>query len=98
MLENFDDFDTFMAEVENFLRTHDMAPRRFGQLALNKPCFVLYMRRGSESYPRTMRKVREWMMNYEPPPPKPKKHKPPGQYNKSRVKAAVAVMGRRAAE
>lgn len=59
-----DDFTSFRMQVQNFLKRHDMSDRMFGVLALNKPNFVFEMRRGVESLPRTVRRVRDWMRTY----------------------------------
>lgn len=63
---NGSDFDSFKAEVRNFCVAFKMSRRRFGVLALKKANFVAEMDKGVESLPRTVKKVREFMANYEP--------------------------------
>lgn len=56
------EIDDFVSAIDRFLRRHKMAPRAFGQLALNDPGFVFDMRAGIRSpTARTMAKVREFM-------------------------------------
>lgn len=73
MLENFDDLDSFRAEIENFLEVHKMSARRFGEESVGWGAFVLRQRRGQEPMLKTMRTVREYMNNYIPPQPKQKR-------------------------
>jgi len=60
------DWEIFKAEVESFIaRTPGMSARRLGKEAVNKTEFVFNMRRGAESLPSTVVRVRDWMRAYD---------------------------------
>ncbi|MXO73625.1 hypothetical protein GRI40_00100 [Altererythrobacter aerius] len=51
--------------IEKFLRTHKMAPTRFGRLAARDPRFVLDLRMGREPRPTVTRRVEHFMNTYQ---------------------------------
>ena len=50
-----------LREVENFLRTTNIAPARFGRQAMGDPRFVFDLRRGREPRPRTVARIRRFL-------------------------------------
>jgi hypothetical protein len=59
---------TLLADIEAFLTTHQMAPSRFGQLALNDRHFVRNLNRDPPRrlWPETEQRVRRFMATYKP--------------------------------
>lgn len=65
--------EQLIAEIEAFLNKHQMAPSRFGELAVNSKGFVTRLVSGQTSPTLdTVEKVRDFMRDYQPPP-NPKK-------------------------
>ncbi|MEM1345630.1 MAG: hypothetical protein AAGI34_13770 [Pseudomonadota bacterium] len=52
-------------EIEGFCEAFSMAPSRLGSKALGDPSFVRNLLDGRECLPRTLRKVRKFMAEYE---------------------------------
>jgi hypothetical protein len=59
-----DERSLFLADVEAFLRKHDMAPSRFGFESCGDYNFVRQLRKGRAVYIDTIRRVRRWMRDY----------------------------------
>lgn len=55
-----------LTEIDSFCERHDIAPTRFGQLALNDKAFVAQLRNGRRIWPETEMKIRAWMATYRP--------------------------------
>ena len=53
-------------EIEAFCDAHDIAPSRFGLIALNDKAFVGQLRAGRRVWPETEQKVRRFMATYRP--------------------------------
>jgi hypothetical protein len=57
--------EAFLARVENYLASTGMAPARFGELAVNDPCFVSdVLREGREPRFSTIEKVEAFMREH----------------------------------
>lgn len=64
---------TLLTEIEAFCAAHDMAPTRFGELALNDKPFVSQLKTNRRLWPETEAKVRQFMRDYRPQPRTPGK-------------------------
>ena len=64
--------DILLAEVEDFLKRHDMAPTTFGTLAANDMKLVSELRDGRDIRLSTADRIRRFMREYTPPRPKPR--------------------------
>lgn len=62
---------SFLREVERFLKRSKMDATAFGKEALGDPSFVFDLRKGRSPSGRTMDKVRAWMREKLPPPSSP---------------------------
>lgn len=51
-------------EIAAFCARHEMAPTRFGELALNDKPFVSQLQNGRRCWPETEAKVRHFMVTY----------------------------------
>lgn len=51
--------------VERALKTHDIAPSRFGRLAVGDPLLVSQIRQGRRLRPRTEAKVRAFIQSLD---------------------------------
>lgn len=58
--------DQLLAEINEFLRTHQMNETRFGALAVNDPALLLKMRRGRGLTFKTIDRVRAFIRTYKP--------------------------------
>lgn len=56
---------TLLPEIEAFIEANDIAPTRFGDLALGDRHFVRQLRDGRRVWPETEQKVRRFMASYE---------------------------------
>ena len=50
-----------LREVEKFLRNREIPPARFGRDAVGDPRFVFDLRKGRETRPRTIERVRAYL-------------------------------------
>ena len=50
-----------LREIENFLRSTDFPPARFGREAMGDPRFVFDLRNGREPRPRTVARIRQFL-------------------------------------
>ena len=50
-----------LREVENFLRSSNVPPARFGREAMGDPRFVFDLRNGREPRPRTVERIRRFL-------------------------------------
>lgn len=55
-----------VSDIRAFCAAHEMAPTRFGELALNDKPFVAQLENGRRLWPETEAKVREFMATYRP--------------------------------
>ncbi|USI71637.1 hypothetical protein [Sphingomonas morindae] len=55
---------TLLADIEMFLRDHQIAPTRFGKDALGDRHFVRQVRDGRRVWPETEQKVRSFMRSF----------------------------------
>ncbi len=55
---------TLLPEIEAFIEANDIAPTRFGDLALGDRHFVRQLREGRRVWPETEAKVRRFMVTY----------------------------------
>lgn len=58
--------DALLTEIEAFLAKHNMAPAKFGQLAVSDMGFVLRLRAGRDIRIGTADRAREFMHSYRP--------------------------------
>lgn len=56
---------SFLAEVDAFLKRHEMSDSRFGKEALKDPNFVLELRGGRSPGINTVEEVRTFMLSYK---------------------------------
>lgn len=56
--------EQFLAEVEAYLKAHDMDPSNLGILALRNPAFVMRLRAGMDVRVSTMDRVQKWMREH----------------------------------
>jgi len=56
--------DQLLSEIETFLERHDMAPTKFGTLAMNDAKFVGRLRAGQRVRLDTADRVRDFMRSY----------------------------------
>ena len=61
-----------LRDVEMFLRQNKMPYSAFGRLAVKDPRFVRDLRNGRTPSPKTERRVRDWMGEYQADRAKPK--------------------------
>jgi hypothetical protein len=57
---------TLLADIEEFLARHDMAPTRLGADATGDRHLVRQMRSGRRVWPETEKKLRDFMADYSP--------------------------------
>lgn len=57
---------TLISEIKSFCVAHDVAPTKFGLLALNDKAFVAQLDAGRRLWPETEAKVRKFMAEYTP--------------------------------
>ena len=57
--------EEFQLQVEQFLHRHGLTATTFGLWAMNDSRFVFDLRNGRTCYGRTLRRVRQFMMDYE---------------------------------
>lgn len=50
-----------LREVENYLRTSDVRPTRFGREVMRDPRFVFDLRNGREPRPATVARIRQFL-------------------------------------
>jgi hypothetical protein len=50
-----------LREVENFLRSSNVPPARFGREVMGDPRFVFDLRNGREPRPRTVERIRRFL-------------------------------------
>jgi hypothetical protein len=50
-----------LREVEIYLRRSNIAPTRFGRIAMGDPRFVFDLRNGREPCPNTVSRIREYL-------------------------------------
>lgn len=55
-----------LTEIDSFCKRHDLAPTRFGLLALNDKAFVAQIKNGRRLWPETEAKIRKFMAEYTP--------------------------------
>lgn len=65
-----------LSEIERFLDKHDMAPTRFGSLAMADPSFVSDLQQGRDIKWSTVEKVRAFMAEFRGEA-RPKRGRPP---------------------
>ena len=65
-----------ISEIERFLDRHDMAPTRFGSLAMSDPSFVSDLQQGRDIKWSTVERVRKFMATF-PGEARPKRGRPP---------------------
>lgn len=53
-----------VSEIQVFCKAHEIAPTRFGELALNDKPFVDQLIKGRRLWPETEAKVRDFMATY----------------------------------
>ena len=53
-----------LCDIEEFLSRQELAPTRFGELALSDRHFVRQLRAGRRVWPETEEKVRKFMRDY----------------------------------
>jgi hypothetical protein len=59
--------EILLAEVERFLKRHDMAPTTFGLRAVNDAKLVANLRSGLDVRTRTADRIREFMEGFDRP-------------------------------
>ena len=59
--------ETLVAEINRFLKKHDMAADTFGKLAMNDVAFVYRLRKGLDPKVSTVDKIRAFMKAYNRP-------------------------------
>lgn len=57
--------ENLLTDIEAFCEAHNLAPSRFGELALNDKPFVSQLRKSRRVWPETEAKVRNFMALYE---------------------------------
>ena len=57
---------TLLDDIMAFCEKHEMAPTRFGELAMNDRPFVPRLQAGRRTWPETEAKVRGFMATYSP--------------------------------
>lgn len=57
-----------LSDIRAFCQAHDMAPSRFGELAMRDKPFVHQLEAGRRVWPETEAKVRRFMATYRPIP------------------------------
>lgn len=57
-------------DIQVFCKAHEIAPTRFGELALNDKPFVAQLEAGRRLWPETEAKVRDFMASYAPDLPR----------------------------
>jgi hypothetical protein len=60
---------TLLTDIEAFLKTHDMAPTKFGDDGMGDRHFVRQLRAGRRVWPETEAKARQFMATYKPAEP-----------------------------
>lgn len=68
--------EQFLAEIEAFLRRHDMTASRFGMLCRGNKMVVFRLRLGVVPSSDTIDSIRAWMTAFEARPTKPKRRTP----------------------
>lgn len=59
---------TLLSDIQAFCEAQDLAPTRFGELALNDKPFVAQLEKGRRCWPETEAKVRRFMATYRAEP------------------------------
>jgi sulfate adenylyltransferase subunit 2 len=62
--------ESFLAEIEAFLKSASLEPTALGKQALGDPNFVFDLRKGRSPSTRTIEKVRSWIASQAAPPPR----------------------------
>lgn len=62
--------ELLLAEIEDFLKAHDMAPTAFGTLVANDVKLVLELREGRDLRLSMADRIRHFMREYQPRRPK----------------------------
>lgn len=57
--------DDFQLRIETFMERHRLTATAFGLMALNDSRFVLDLRRGRTCYGKTIRRVCQFMIDYD---------------------------------
>lgn len=57
-----------LSDIKAFCEAHELAPTRFGELAMNDKPFVIQLEKGRRLWPETEAKVRRFMSTYRPEP------------------------------
>lgn len=55
------DHGRFLADIERFLKRHDVAPTTFGTQCMNNPAFLNHLRDGRSVTLRTAKKVYDYI-------------------------------------